>query len=202
MRVSWLTFSIGTLLITPHMFFLSFCTPAQTLNPPARITQALDEKRLVAFPGNVHPLARQEFDQGAIADARPLRRMLLLLQRGSEQETALQSLLDKQQDKSSPDYHAWITPDQFGKQFGPAASDIQVLTEWLTKEGFTDIRVGPGRSVIEFTGNVSSVRSAVHTEIHRYLVDGQEHIANSSDPQIPAALAPVGRRNRQSERFS
>src|SRR6202034_1540045 len=35
------------------------------------------------------------------------------------------------------------------------------------------------------------VLAAFHTEIHRLLVDGKEHIANMSDPQIPEALAPV-----------
>ena len=82
----------------------------------ARLTQAVDEKHLVVLPGNVHPLARPEFDQGPVADAQPLKRMLLLLRRSPDQETALLQLLDDQQRKSSANYHAWLTPDQFGKQ--------------------------------------------------------------------------------------
>src|SRR5260370_8697971 len=164
---------------------------AQMTSVGGRITQAVDEKNLVSLPGNVHPLARPEFDQGPIADAQPLRRMLLLLRRNPEQETALRSLLSEQQDQSSPNYHAWLTPEQFGRQFGPAESDVQTLTQWLTTQGFTDIKVGPGRTVIEFSGNVGSVRNAFHTEIHRYLVKGEEHIANASAPLIPAALKPV-----------
>ena len=35
------------------------------------------------------------------------------------------------------------------------------------------------------------MREAFHTQIHRYVVNGQEHFANSSDPQIPTALTPV-----------
>src|SRR2546428_2051157 len=158
---------------------------------PARITQAVDEKNLVVLKGNVHPLARLEFDQEAVADARPLRRMLVLLQRSPEQETALQKLLDEQQDKSSPNYHAWLTAEEFGKQFGPADSDIQTVTHWLESYGFTDIKVGTGRTVVEFSGSVASVLNAFHTEIHHYLVRGEEHIANASDPQIPAALKPA-----------
>src|SRR5207249_4382043 len=105
--------------------------------------------------------------------------------------TALQSLLNEEQDKFSPNYHAWLTPEQFGRQFGPSDADIQTLMAWLTSHGFTDINVGTGRTVIEFSGNVASVRNAFHAEIHRYLVNGEEHIANASDPQIPAALAPA-----------
>src|SRR3989441_11896821 len=164
---------------------------AQTTNIPARIAQAVDERNLVVLPGNVHPLARLEFDQGAVADAQPLQRMLLLLQRSPDQEAALRKLLDDQQSKASPNYHSWLTPDQFGEQFGPADADIQAVTQWLTSQGFTDIKVGPGRTVIEFLGNVAQVRNAFHTQIHGFVVNNEERMANASDPQIPAALARV-----------
>ncbi len=164
---------------------------AQTTNIPARITQALDEKNLVTLPGNVHPLARPEFDQGVLPDGHPMSRMLLLLQRSTEQEASLTHLLEDQQNKSSRSYHAWLTPEEFGKQFGAAAADIQAVTAWLTSWGFTGIKVGPGRQVIEFSGTAGDVRNAFRTEIRRFVVDGKEYTANASDPQIPAALALV-----------
>lgn len=164
--------------------------PAQAA-PPARITQAIDEKNLVVLKGNVHPLARPEYDQGAASDGLQLHRMLLLLQRSPDQETALEKLLDDQQDKSSPNYHAWLTPQQFGQQFGPADADIQTVTTWLQSHGFQVTNVTAGRTLIEFSGSAGQVRSAFHTEIHNYLVNGESHTANATDPQIPAALAPV-----------
>src|SRR5437867_3405898 len=97
--------------------FSAWATTAQIPPVAARIIQAIDEKNPVSLPGNVHPFARYEFDQGAVRDAQPLRRMLLLLQRSPQQEAALQKLLDDQQDKFSPNYHAWLTPEQFGEQF-------------------------------------------------------------------------------------
>jgi hypothetical protein len=178
-------------LLVSILVFPSSPATAQTTNVPARIRQAIDEKNLVSLTGNVHPFALPEDDRGPVADAQPLRRILLLLQRGPDQEAALQKLLGEQQDKSSSKYHAWLTPEQFGRQFGPAEADIQAVMQWLMSHGFTDIKVGPGRTAVEFSGNVASVRSAFHTEIHRYLVNGEEHIANTADPQIPAGLAPV-----------
>ena len=70
----------------------------------ARITQAIDEKNRVVLHGNLHPLARPEFDRGPAPLDLRLDRMLLVLKRSPEQETALQRLLDDQQDKSSPRY--------------------------------------------------------------------------------------------------
>jgi hypothetical protein len=164
---------------------------AQTAKVPPRITQAPDEQNLVTLKGNVHPLARAEFDQGAVSDGQPLHRMLLLLQRSPQQETALQQLLDDQQNKSSANYHAWLTPTQFGQQFGPADADMQTVTSWLESHGFQVTNVAAGRTVIEFSGSAAQVRGAFHTEIHKYMVYGEARTANASDPQIPAALAPV-----------
>ncbi|MBA0087620.1 MAG: Ig-like domain repeat protein, partial [Acidobacteria bacterium Pan2503] len=158
---------------------------------PARITQVIDETQLVRLKGNVHPLARPEFDQGPVPDSTPMSRMLLVLQRSPEQEAALETLLGEQQAKDSPNYHNWLTPQQFGVQFGPADADIQTVTGWLTRQGFQGIKLAAGRTVIEFYGTAGQVRNAFHAEIHHYLVNGQTRQANSTDPQIPAALTPV-----------
>ncbi len=166
-------------------------TATQAARIPARVTQTVDEGNRVMLHGNVHPMARAEFDQGAVADSQPASRMTLLLQRSPEQETALRQLLEQQQDKSSPNFHKWLTPDQFGKQYGPADTDIQAVTDWLTSRGFTGIKVGAGRTTVEFSGNVGQVRNAFQTEIHHFFANGKMHVANVSDPQIPAALAPV-----------
>ncbi len=190
------------------VFFLSSASPASAQNAnltpgsaqtqtstsptvPPRITQAIDESNRVTLRGNVHPLARPEYDQGTVSEAMPMKRILMLLQRSAEQESALEKLLEDQQSKSSASYHAWLTSEQFGRQFGPADADVQSITDWLTSRGFIDIKVGHGRTVIEFSGNVAQVRDAFHTEIHRFLLNGEEHTANTTDPQIPAALAPV-----------
>ena len=169
-------------------------TPAvqgQTHPVPARVTARVDDSRTVQLKGNVHPLARPEFDRGAVADSQPMTRMLLTLQRSAEQETALQQLIDAQQTKGSASYRAWLTPEQFGKQFGPSDADVQAVTDWLTRQGFQVARVAAGRNAIEFSGTTAQVRNAFHTEIHKFAVNGEEHLANVSEPAIPAALAPV-----------
>ncbi len=120
-----------------------------------------------------------------------MRRMLLVLKRSPEQESALRKLLDDQQDKTSPNYHKWLTPEQFGKQFGPSDGDLQTVTAWLQSRGFRIAALSKGRTVIEFSGSASQVQTAFHTSIHKYVVNGDEHWANASDPSIPSALAPA-----------
>lgn len=117
-------------------------------------------------------------------------RMLLVLKRSPQQESALRKLLDDQQDKSSPSYRQWLTPEQFGKQFGPTDDDLATITRWLQSHGF-EVGHTKGRTVLEFSGNAGQVQQAFHTTIHKYVVHGEEHWANASDPSIPTALTPA-----------
>jgi Pro-kumamolisin, activation domain/Bacterial Ig-like domain (group 3) len=164
---------------------------AQQGRVPARITAPIDTTNLRILKGNVHPLARAEFDRGPAPASLPLKRMLLVLKPSPDQERGLDALLDQQQDKTSPNYHAWLTPQQFGQQFGPADQDIQKIVSWLESQGFQVDGVANGRGVIEFSGNAGQVQNAFRAEIHRYAVNGTDHWANATDPQIPAALAAV-----------
>jgi len=163
----------------------------QKSRAPARVTDTVDDTNRTVLRGNVHPMVRAKFDRGAVADAQPVTRILLTLRRSAEQEAALRQLMEQQQSRNSPNYHAWLTPEQFGAQFGPADADLQAVTDWLTAHGFQNIKVSKGKTVVEFSGNAGLVRNAFGTEIHKFNVNGEEHFANISDPQIPAALAPV-----------
>ena len=78
-----------------------------------------------------------------------------------------------------------------GAEYGPAQADIATITSWLTGHGFTVKQVTKDRMSIRFNGTAAQVESTFHTEIHNLSVNGKAHIANMSDPQIPAALAPV-----------
>ncbi len=164
---------------------------AQNNAVPVRVTDRVDTARLVTLPGNTHPLARAQYDQGAAPADLPMNRMMLVLKRSPDQETALQNLLAEQQTTTSANFHKWVTPTQFGQQFGPADADIQAVTSWLASYGFQSIKVSNGRAIIEFSGTAAQVQAGLHTTIHKYVVNGAAHWANSSDPQIPAALAPV-----------
>jgi Pro-kumamolisin, activation domain len=150
----------GTLLALIFVSLLSSLAASQQIGIPAQTKQAIDERKLTVLKGNTHPLARAEFDRGPAPSDLPLNRMLLVLQRSSEQEASLKAMLNQQQDKSTPNYHAWLTPAQFGQQFGPSEQDIQTVTLWLESHGFHISRVSNGRITIEFSGTAVQVEEA------------------------------------------
>lgn len=155
-----------------------------------RITGEVEKSALVSLPGTVHPWARPEFDRGP-APANLSGRMLLVLKRSPEQESALQALIASQQDPHSPNYHKWLTPEDFGKRFGVADSDVQTVTGYLSSQGMSVGRVYGSHMAIEVGATAGQIRSAFQTEIHAYSVAGKTFYANNSAPKIPSALHSV-----------
>jgi subtilase family serine protease len=168
-----------------------FAARAQTSRRSPAITQAVDESKLVRLAGNVRREANSENDRGPVEDSLQLDHLLLQLKRPAETEAAAEQFLDSQQDRQSPNYHQWLTAAQFGERFGATTQDIAAITGWLTSHGFTVNQVHPNGMLIDFSGTAGQVREAFHSEIHHLDVNGETHIGNMSDPEIPAALATV-----------
>ncbi len=166
---------------------------SQRSAPPARIliNRPIDAARVFPLPGNTRGEANAHNDRGSVANTFTMEHMLLQLRRSPERELALRAFIDQQHDSSSPNFHKWLTPAQFGEMFGPSQPDIDKVTDWLQSNGFTVNTVYPSGMVIDFSGTAGQVAAAFHTEIHHLSVDGAGHIANMSDPRIPEALAPM-----------
>jgi trimeric autotransporter adhesin len=163
----------------------------QNASPAVRIVNPIDEKQLATLRGTVHPLANAKNDRGAAPDSTPLERIHLMLKRSASQQAALDQLVSQLHTPGHSNYHKWLTPEQFGKQFAPSDQDIATVETWLTGHGFSVAGALPGKQVVEFSGTVGQFRSAFHAQIHKYQVNGESHFANANDPQIPAAIAPV-----------
>jgi hypothetical protein len=156
-----------------------------------RLSGGIESRQMTVLPGTVHPLAQAKYDQGPADPSQVLRPITLVLKRSPAQQAALAKLLQDQQDPNSKDYHQWLTPQQFGERFGFSTADIASISTWLESQGFTVVDVPSSRNLVVFSGTIQTVQMALRTTIHRYLMDGESHIANSSPISLPAALAPL-----------
>ena len=157
----------------------------------SRITKPIDEASLVTLDGNTLELAQQQFDRGPISGATSADRLMLILRRSLQQEIDLQSYLQSVQNPDSPEFRKFLTPEEFGRRYGPSDADLARIEQWLRGHGFSVAGVNKGRTEIEFSGNVGQIQQTFHTSIHKFNLGGEEHWANVSDPLIPAALGPV-----------
>jgi len=178
-------FSVSIVMLSISVI-LSFASPSLALS--ARV---IDNNDAIILPGNVHPLARPEFDRGQADPSLPMKRMILTLRLSDAKQAELDRLLTELHDPASPNYHHWLTPEEFGSRFGPSPEDIEAITGWLVSSGFVVDEVAKGRLWINFSGSVAAVEPAFHTQIHLYYVNGQLHHANDRDPSIPRGLSDL-----------
>jgi hypothetical protein len=183
--------SVAATIFMAVAFLPLFAQSARQSLAVTRITKLVDENHLITLQGNVHPLAQARFDRGPAPSSMSMGRLLLVLQPSAAQQQALTDYLTALVSPASPSYRKWLTPAQFGATYGLTDDDLQTVKNWLQSHGLKIERVPQARNVIEFSGTVDQVEGAFRTSIHSFQVNGEQHYANVSDPQIPEALAPV-----------
>jgi subtilase family serine protease len=179
------------LCVLASAFLCSAASMAQQAAPAARIVNPIDESQLVTLRGSFNPSALGATDRGPVSADLPMAGLTLVLSRSADQQAAFNAFVASQYDLSSPNFHQWLTPQQIAQEFGPAQADISTLSGWLGSHGFAVTNVGADGMTIQFRGTAGQVENVFHTQIHNLSVNGKMHIANLSDAQIPAALAPV-----------
>ncbi len=158
---------------------------------PDRVTQAIDASRTVELARSLHPKAQPQYDQGVVDPQLQLGYVTLLTSPSPSQQRALDRLLAEQQDPASPNYHQWLTPEQYADRFGLSQNDINRITAWLKGQGLTVLSVPRGRNSIIVSGTAAQFESMFQTEIHRYEVGGESHYANATPLKVPAALSGI-----------
>jgi subtilase family serine protease len=178
-------------LVLLGLLLLTGIRAAVAETPAALIRSPVDESDRVTLGGNTPPSATiGARDQGAVDDALPFEHLLLVLKRDAATEGALQARILALHAPGSSEFHHWLTAEQVGAQFGANPQDVAVLEQWLTSHGFAVNRLYKSGLVLDFSGTAAQIRETFHTEIHRLqMASGEKHLANVSDPQIPAALA-------------
>ena len=122
----------------------------------------------------------------AVPASQPLAMRLTLALRNSAE---LARLLAAQQDPASPEYHRWLTPDEFTSRFGPTGADLARVTAWLRKRGFTVNSADASSREVSFTGTVAQAQDAFAVKISA--TADRRLYSNTTDPVVPADLAPV-----------
>jgi uncharacterized protein (TIGR03437 family) len=170
------------------LFSVLFLVSAAANAQQSRITKPIDNAQRVTLRGHIHPKATAANDQGRVAPSLKIPYITLTLTQSDAQKADLAKLLADQQNPSSPDYHHWLTPQQYADRFGVSTEDIGKIEQWLQGQGLKVEGVAQGRDWIAVSGDAAQVENAFAIEIHHYAVDGETHFANATEPSVPAAI--------------
>jgi subtilase family serine protease len=157
------------------------------------VRESLNEDQRTVLAGNVPSLARSANDLGPASDNQQSGSLFLVLGRADQQQRDLDRFAAAASQPGTPQYRNWLTPEQYGAEFGISQADLDTVRAWMEANGLTVEDIPAGRNVIRFSGTMAALRSAFGTEIHRYAVGNNVQMACASEPSIPRALAPVVR---------
>ena len=163
--------------------------PIQAAND--RVPARVDGGVTVVLQGSLHSRATKENDRGPVDPSLGISGITLNIKLSNGQQTELDQLLEEQRDPSSASYQKWLTPDEYGARFGLSTSDMDKLTSWLRSQGFTVDDVSRSMNWVSFSGTAGQVDQTFRTGLHRFLVEGQMHFANTAKPSVPAAFADI-----------
>ncbi len=183
------------MLRTPKLVL--FCATALCAASAARaaaplVTTAVNDAVTVTLAGERPVASHIVTDMGALPDSTAVPHVRMVLKRTPDEQAAFDKLVADQLNPKSPSYHKWLAPSGL-RAYGPAQADIDKTVSWLQSHGLTVNRVSPSGMSIDFGGTARQLGEAFHTSLHQVSMKGETHIANMTDPAIPAALAPLVR---------
>jgi kumamolisin len=125
---------------------------------------------------------------------RMLRLAIVLTPRHQAEE---QQLLLDVQDKQSPLFHQFLSPEELTERFGPSADDEQAVVDWAVAQGLTITWRYPNRLIVDVEAPAGAIEQAFHLTVNNYRIPAgnglQERTAfsNDRDPVLPSRLADV-----------
>jgi pseudomonalisin len=100
----------------------------------------------------------------------------------------VQPMLKRMLTPGDPLYGTSFTVEQFVQQFGPTASQVQAVENYLAGNGFTNLIVADNQLLIEADGTAANVEAAFNTSLAQYSLNGINVFANTGNAQVPATL--------------
>lgn len=108
-------------------------------------------------------------------------------------KAALDTIVEQMYDKTSPNYHRFLTMKEFKTQFAPTAKDIAAVRNFLAAHNMKVSSIDRNNHFIVAQGSVGDAQTAFNTKINRVMVNGVMRHATISAPSIsePATSALV-----------
>ena len=161
---------LSRLTVMAVVAFLQFPTLAQST------TRQWLSGHVPAAASRLTPAGRLEADrQLNLAVGLPLR----------NQET-LTNLLQRIYDPASPDYHHYLTPDEFAENFGPTKKDYETVMAFAAANGLKVTMTYSNRTLFDVVGSVSNVEKAFHVTLRKYRhpTENRMFYAPDSEPSL------------------
>ena len=121
----------------------------------------------------------------------PSKQITVTLWLKHHNEAAFDELVRQMYDTSSPNYHHFLTLEQYHANFAPTAREAAVVRDFLTARNLTISSVDKNNHYISAQGRIADVQDAFKVQINRFKIKGEIHRANLTEPTLDGPAAAV-----------
>jgi uncharacterized repeat protein (TIGR01451 family) len=137
--------------------------------------------------GHVPSVVTQLASQGRLPDTNRLHLTFSLPLRNQPE---LDEFLRELQDPASPNFHKYLTPQEFTARFGPTPADYDTLLEFVRTNGFQVTGTHPNRLLVDATGTAATVERvfAVTLRKYRHPREARNFYAPDTEPSVASPV--------------
>ena len=128
-------------------------------------------------------------DMGPVPDTQQMG-LTITVAPGAARRAALDAFLTAATTAGSTSYHQWLTPMQFGAQFGAEQDRIAAVRAWAQAAGL-QVAVSPGGMRVMASGTAKQVVAALGVQVDAFQQAGYTFYAPVGAVKLPAGLAGV-----------
>jgi hypothetical protein len=142
------------------------------------------------LPGHVPPVTQQLTATGQLPATNQLQLAIGLPLRDA---AGLDDFLAQVYDPASPNYHQYLTPEQFADMFGPTEQDYEAVKTFAQANGLTVTTTYGNRLVLDVVGPAAAVEKAFHITLrtYRHPTEARDFFAPDAEPTVDGALPVV-----------
>jgi subtilase family serine protease len=138
--------------------------------------------------GNVVPIVALSQNLGPTD---PKKQLHLSISLKLHNEAELNLMLTAINDPNSPQYHHYISTDQFKQRYSPSDSEVQQVVAFLKSQNITVIDISPNNTLIDASCTVAQAEQAFDVHINNYHFKHLTYYANAEEPTVPTSVSAL-----------
>src|SRR5271155_2693648 len=106
-------------------------------------------------------------------------------------KATLDAMVQDMYDKSSPNYHRFLTLSEFKKQFAPTAKEAATVRDYLNAHNMKVTSIDKNNHFVVAQGRVADAQIAFNTTINHTMINGVAHHVTTATPSITGPAAAL-----------
>jgi subtilase family serine protease len=103
---------------------------------------------------------------------------------------ALATLFQEIYDRNSPNFHRYLTPEQFARQFGPTEQDYQKVINYAKSNNLEVVHTFFNRALVDVAGTVSDIEGMFQVKIgfYQHPTENRQFYAPNVEPTVDGTM--------------